>query len=255
MPEPLPFGHDPEKPPYDDIRSSEPEVVRGSAMPGGVALIRVVRVFQHVAQPEPPPPLVLSAEQLARDEADKDVEERLLARMRKIRLYYTTFDPPEGFPAGVLELPDNPAQEAEQEFKASFESIFKVEPEAKEVTVFTLELKAERPKEDDPPLGVGVTIDPYLYGGELDGYVAKCTTSAYAYVRALDGGVRLRMFKSGVSIGVVEEWYGGGPSPTLGTTTRTRATFDIAVRGLGRSVDLNHYGASVGWSLGTGGGC
>jgi hypothetical protein len=255
MSEPLPFGHDPEKPPYDDIRSSEPEVVRGPAMPGGVAPIRVVRVFQNVAQPGPPPPLMLSAEQLARDEADKSVEERLLARMREIRLYYSTLNRHEGFPAGVVELPEDPAQEAEQEFTASFENIFKFEPEAKEVTVFTLELQAERPKEDDPPLGVGVTIDPYLHGGELDGYVAKCTTSAYAYVRALDGGVRFRMLKSGVTIGLVDEWYGGGPSPTFGTTTRTRATFDIAVRGLGRSVDLNHYGASVGWTLGTGGGC
>ena len=120
------------------------------------------------------------------------------------------------------------------------------------LTIWTLELVADRPSEDEPPRAVGVTLDPSINNREVHGYRAHCTRSAWAYVRATAGGVRLRVTRNGVTVGVTSDWAGGGGSVTIGASTSTRATFDAAVRG---RQDGSCYNMSYGWVRGRGGGC
>jgi hypothetical protein len=257
MPASLPFGHDPENPPYDDIRSTDPQLVR-EPRPDGTPLVRVFRVFENVAAPGIAP-LVLTAEQLSRDGADDPAAERLLDLMRRVRLYYVTLRTPDEFPADV-ELTGNKALEAmeaqeAQKLTTSFEHVFEAEPDAENLIAFTLEYKGPIPGDDDPPVNVGVTIDPPIYGGQLHGYKPRCMKSVYVRIRATVGSVRLRVYRSGYSIGMVEDSAGGSASPYVGATSATNKTYDIAVRGLCPVGQINDYGVSAGWTLGSGPGC
>jgi hypothetical protein len=259
MPAPLPFGHDPDNPPFGDIRSTYPELVREPG-PDGKPLVRVFRAFENVAVPGIAP-LVLSAQQLSRDGADDPAADRLLDLMRRVRLYYVTFSPPDEFPADV-ELTDNKALQAmeaqearEEELTASFEHVFEAESDAENLIAFTLEYKGPIPGDDDPPVNVGVTIDPPIYGGDLHGYKPRCMKSVYVRIRATAGRVRLRVYRSGYSIGMVEDDAGGSASPFIGSSSGTNKTYDIAVRGLCPEGQINDYGVSAGWTLGSGPGC
>ena len=257
MPKSLPFGHDPDNPPYDDIRSTDPELVTEPG-PDGRTLVRVFRVFENVAVPGIAP-LVLSAEQLSRDGADDPAADRLLGLMRRVRLYYVTFSPPDEFPADVL-LTGNKALEAmeaqqEEELTASFEHLFEDESDAENLIAFTLEYKGPIPGDDDPQVNVGVTVDPRIYGQQLHGYKPRCMKSVYVRIRATVGRVRLRLYRSGHSLGAVEDDAGGLPSLFLGATSATNKTYDIAVRGLCPEGQINDYGVSAGWTLGSGSGC
>ena len=117
--------------------------------------------------------------------------------------------------------------------------------------VMELKLLAPPPRPDDQPIAVGVTIDPPIGLNQLHGYVAKCTASAYASVHCTAGGVRLRVTRNGYTVGLATV-YAGATCASVGASTPTKATFDVAVRGL---YNGSYYTISAGWVVGSGGGC
>jgi hypothetical protein len=259
MPEPLPSGHDLDDPPWADIRSGPPEPV---PLPPGSSDLAVAahRIFQNVAMPEPPPPLEVTAfETLLEGASAEDrqaAEDRLLEVLGSVMLYYETFPPSDKDARGVFWLgEDETSPSVEQEVMPSFTGILDLEEGSTSLTVFELALQAPPPKEDDQILAVATATEQVIYGGQLHGYKAKCTTSASASVRASRGGVRLRLYRNGHDLGAVTDYVGGGASPSIGSTTPTKVTLDIAVRGLGLSSQRNEYHTNIGWVRGSGGEC
>jgi hypothetical protein len=248
---PSAFGHDPTDPPFSVIDARAPEPVRDESIGADEAGVR--QRFHNSSMPEAPALQLTVTERLTEppsEEARKAAEKPLLARLSRLRLYYRLFKPPPGVEYQYEDLEIEPP--ADEEIPPSFEDVRGLEQDVESLIVWTLELLADRPREDEPPLAVGVTLDPSINYGDLHGYVAKCTKSAWAYVRATAGGVRLRVYRKGVSVGVTSDWAGGGTSATVGASTSTRATFDAAVRGLQNG---SYYYISYGWTRGTGGGC
>ena len=248
---PSAFGHDPTDPPFSVIDASSPEPVRDESIGTDEAGMR--QRFYNISMPEAPALQLTVTERLAEppnNEARAAAEERLLGRLRRVRLYYRMFEPTPGLEYQYEDLEIEPP--ADEEVQPSFDNIGDLEQDVKSLTIWTLELLADPPREDEPPSAVGVTLDPSINEGDLHGYVAKCTKSAWAYVRATAGGVRLRVTRNGVSVGVASDYAGGGTSTTVGASTSTKATFDAAVRGL---KDGSHYYISYGWERGGGGAC
>jgi hypothetical protein len=258
MQEPLPFDHDTEVPPWEEIKAGRPRALRQ----GRVANDRTVavrRAFQNTALPGDVPALRLT---ITEEFPDADsvgdrqaVQEPLLRQLDLVRLYYTQIDRPaaEGVPAGVTLMGEHDATAAvEEEVGPPFAGIFAAEPDSGRLQVWTLEVVAPRPRAGDPPVAIEATVDPVILAGQLHGYVAKCTTSAWASVRTFAGRVRLRAFRNGVDLGAVADLAGGAASGWVGASTVTRATYDVAVRGLSARSD---YRISLGWVRGRGGGC
>jgi len=254
---PSPFGHDPDFPPWRVIESDQSQLLRDA--PADRRTVAVRRTFHNTSTPNAPG-LQLTVTETIPDPDDAAawtaVEDRLLRLVGKLQLYYRAFDPREVGepPPDVKLLDEQPGVRlpAEEDTKPSFEGILDIEEGVRRVTVLTLELLADPPRDEDPPLVVGVTIDPPIGLNELHGFVAKCTTSVTASVRALAGRVRLRVTRNGISLGAVEDAAGGSASPSINASTPTRATYDASVRGLATGSD---YRISVGWVRGSGGGC
>jgi hypothetical protein len=256
---PSPFGHDPDFPPWRVIDSDQPQLL--DDVPADEKTVAVRRTFHNTSTPDARGLQLTVTETLP----DPDpgawavrvaAEQRLVRLVGKLQLYYRAFDPAEvGEPPAGVELLDE--QEgirppAEEDTKPSFEGILYHEKGVERLTVLTLEFLADPPRDQDPPLAVGVTIDPPIGLNELHGYVAKCTTSVTASVRALAGRVRLRVTRNGISLRAVEDQAGGDASPSINASTPTKATYDASVRGLATGSD---YRISVGWVRGSGGGC
>jgi hypothetical protein len=252
---PSPFGHDPTAPPFSVIEAEDPQPVRDEPIGEDVAAIR--RRFHNTSMPDAPGLQLSMAEMItvAGDNPRVATEERLLRLMGKLKLYYRTFRPRAGEPPSGIEFLDKDLgieAPADKDIRPSFAGISDLEEDVERLIVFTLELLADPPRDSDPPLAVGVTIDPPIGLNVLHGYVAKCTTSAWASVRATAGAVRLRVTRSGVTVGLTTDSAGGGGSKTVGASTNTKATFDAAVRGLESG---SYYKISTGWIRGSGGGC
>jgi hypothetical protein len=248
---PSAFGHDPTDPPFRVIDATPPEPVRDESIGANEAGVR--QRFRNISMPEAPPLQLTVTERFAEppsEEARAAAEEQLLARLSRLRLYYRVFEPPPGIEYQYEDLGIEP--QPGEEVRPSFDNIRDLERDVQSLIVWTLELVADRPREDEPPLAVGVTLDPSINYNQLHGYVAKCCKSAWAYVRATAGGVRLRVTRNGVTVGVASDWAGGGTSACVGASTSTKATFDAAVRGLKNG---SYYYISYGWIRGTGGGC
>jgi hypothetical protein len=258
--QPSPFGHDPDFPPWRVIDYGEPQLLRDA--PADKQTVAVRRTFHNTSMPEAPRLQLTVTETLADpgDAAARTAAEERLLHLIRMQLYYRMFDPREmdvpRLGVKFLDEQEGIRPPAEEDTRLPFEGILDLEEKLAEkverVTVLTLELLADPPREDDPPLAVGVTIDPPIGLNQLHGYVAKCTKSAYASVRALAGSVRLRVTRNGVSLGAVEDKAGGSASPSVGASTPTKATYDAAVRGLAAGSD---YRISLGWVRGSGGGC
>ena len=248
---PSAFGHDPLHPPYNVIVAEPPRPVRDDSIRPDEAGVR--QLFRNISMPEVPPLQLTVTERFAEppsEEARVAAEERLLDRLSRLRLYYRVFDPPPDieYLYDDLEL----EEPADEEVRPSFDNIRALEPDVQTVLIWTLELVANRPDEDDPPSAVGVTLDPPINKNEVHGYKAHCTKSAYASVYTTGGGVQLRVTRNGATVGLTSDWHGGGGSPNVGASTSKRATFDAAVTGL---QNLSYYTISYGWVRGTGGEC
>jgi hypothetical protein len=251
MPGQPPFGHDPKDPPWQDIKSSPAEPV--PPPPDDLETVAARRIFRNTQIPEPNVLQITATENITDPGSNDDrpaVQERLLRLLDSFEAYFTTFDPGSATPAEVDFGKEPDRQPLDEEADPPFANIRELDEGIERLTIIELRLLPS-PRKGDPLLAVGVTIHPDIAEGALHGYVAKCTTSAWASVYVYSGRIRLRMFRKGVSIAVVEAGAGqtGGP---IGRNTATRATFDIAVRGL---ASRSSYNPSVGWVRGTGGGC
>jgi len=245
------FGHDPTHPPFNVIEREPATLVRDDSIRPDEAGVR--QRFHNISMPDAPPLQLTMTERFVDrpdEQARAAAEKRLLDRLDRLRLYYRVFEPRPGI---EYQYEDYEIEEpADAEVHPSFDNIRDLERDVQSLIISTLELVADPPGDDEPPLAVGVTIDPPINRGDLHGYKAHCTKSAYASVCATAGEVRLRLYRNNVSIGVTSDKAGGGRSPTIGGSTSTRATFDAAVRGLQNG---SYYTISYGWVRGSGGGC
>jgi len=246
-----PFGHDPTNPPFNVIDAEPPRPVRDDSIGPDEAGVR--QQFRNISMPEAPPLQLTVTERFAEppsDQARAAAEKRLLGRLSRLRLYYREFEPLPGIEYQYEDLEiEEPAGE---EVRPSFDNVRDLERDVQRLTIWTLELVADRPYEDEPPHAVGVTLDPSINYWEVDGYKAHCTKAAWASVLATAGGVWLRVTRNGRTVGVTSDWAGGAGSATIGASTSTRATFDAAVRGRQNG---SYYTISYGWVRGSGGGC
>lgn len=248
------FGHDPFHPPFSVIDAEPPRPVRDDSIRPDEAGVR--QLFHNISMPEVPSLQLTVTERFAEppsEEARAAAEERLLGRLSRLRLYYRVFEPS---PEIEYQYDDLGLEEpTDEEVRPSFHNIRVLEPDVQSLLIWTLELVARPPQENEPPRAVGVTIDPSINCGELHGYKAHCTKSGWASVRATAGGVQLRVTRNGATVGLTSDWHGdhgGHGSPNVGASTSKRATFDASVRGL---QDLSFYTISYGWVRGPGGGC
>jgi hypothetical protein len=245
---PSAFGHDPTHPPFNVIHADPPRPVGPDEAGVGVR-----QRFRNISTPETPPLQLTVTERFVEppsQEARAAAEQRLQGRLTRLNLYYRVFEPPPGIEYQYEDLEIE--EPADEEVRPSFDNIRDLERDVQSLTIWTLDLMADPPQEDEPPRAVGVTLDPWINYMELHGYVAHCTNSAYAYVRATAGAVRLRVTRNGVTVGLTSDSAGGGGSANIGASTSTRATFDAWVRGLENG---SYYTISYGWVRGTGGGC
>jgi hypothetical protein len=258
MQRPSPFSHDTELPPWEHVKADRPRALRQGRVAND-RTIAVRRTFQNTEQPGDVNALRLT---ITEEFPDADsvgdrqaVQEPLLRQLDLVRLYYTQIDRPsvEGVPEGVALMGEHDATASvEEEVGPPFDGIFAAEPGSQHLQIWTLEAVAPRPRAGDLPVVYEATVDPGILAGQLHGYVAKCTTSAWASVRTFAGSVRLRAFRNGVDLGAVVDLAGGDASNWVGASTYTRATYDVAVRGLSARSD---YRISLGWVRGSGGGC
>jgi hypothetical protein len=254
----LPFVHDTELPPWEHVKADRPRALRQGRVANDRTLA-VRRTFQNTVQPGDVNALRLT---ITEEFPDADsvgdrqaVQEPLLRQLDLVRLYYTRIDTPavEGVPAGVALIGEQEAAASvEEEVGSPFAGIFAAEPDSQGLLIWTLEVVGPRPRASDPPVVYEATVDPGILAGQIHGYVAKCTTSAWASVRTFAGSVRLRAFRNGVDLGAAVDVAGGDASNWVGASTATRATYDVAVRGLSARSD---YRISLGWVRGRGGGC
>jgi hypothetical protein len=249
---PSPFGHDPTAPPWSVIEAEDPEPVRDLE-----DVVGVRRRFHNTSMPDAPG-LVLTVTETLPEPGPGPREAayaRLLRLLSTLKLYYRLFSlSGDVLPAGIDFVErdlgiDRPGDEI---VRPSFDGVLDVEQDVERFTILTLELEDDPPRDGDRAQAVGFTIDPAIGLNQLHGYVAKCTKSAWASVRATAGSVRLRMTKNGKTVGVVTDKAGGGPSGTVGASTPTKATFDVCVRGLEAG---SFYTISGAWIRGKGGGC
>jgi hypothetical protein len=258
MPEPQPFGHDPKRPPWEEIESGPAELVRDRP---DEPIVAVRRVFRNVVRLKQFPLQLTASEALDVDQAaDREAaERRLLCLADSLQVYYADFRLPQAqLPPGVdFGAGEEPTQEEGVDVKAPFEGIFNFEEGAQRLVMFELFLPDLDPKNSDPDLAIGATIDPIIYSGDLHGYIAKCTTSAWASAVVYAGRVRVRAYRNGQDLGAAEAAAGQTSNP-VGRNTATRSTFDTAVRGLGPTEPRrarSDYEMRLGWRPGTGGGC
>src|SRR5262245_42319868 len=225
------FGHDPNHPPFNVIEAEPPRPVRDDSIQPDEAGVR--QVFHNISMPEAPPLQLTVTERFAGppdDQARAAAEERLRGRLSRLRLYYRVFEPHPGIEYQYEDLEIE--EPADEEVRPSFDNIRDLERDVESLIIWTLELGADPPHEDEPPRAVGVTLDPWINDGEWHGYKAHCTRRAWVSVRATAGGVRLQVTRNGHTVGSTSDWAGGDRSPTIGARTSTRATFDLGVRGL-----------------------
>ena len=239
-----PFGHDPTDPPWRYVRLESAEPIEVDDKDSVAARAR----YHHLAFPLPN--LTLTVAEKVTDADWAAARNRIVEMLNQIRLYYHMFEPPAGEPPSGIEFPEYDP-DIERDVQPPFSRVLEL-TEGESLTTFTLELEAPPPGDADPPIAVGVTIDPPINYNKVHGYVAKCTRSAWASVRATAGTVRLTMTKNGNYLASVQDGFGGGSSATIGASTSTSATFDATVKGLKA---YNYYYMSVGWIRGTGGGC
>jgi hypothetical protein len=261
MPEPQPFGHDPKRPPWEEIESEPAEPVR-DLPPSDEPIVAVRRVFRNVVRLDQFPLQLTATETLVDgdQEADREAaERRLLCLVDSLQVYYADFSLSQAaLPPGVdFGAGDEPMQEEEADIKAPFEGIFDLEEGAQRLVTFELFLPDLDPRSPHPDLAIGATIDPIIYSGDLHGYIAKCTTSAWASAVVYAGRVRVRAYRNGQDLGAAEAGAGETSKP-VGRNTATRSTFDTAVRGLGATTPRrarSDYAMRMGWKPGPGGGC
>lgn len=248
---PSPFGHDPTHPPFNVIVAEPPRPVRDDSIRPDEAGVR--QVFRNITMPEGPPLQLTVTERFVEppsEEARAAAEERLLGRLSRLKLFFLVFERDPGIEDQYDDLEIE--EPADQDVRPSFDNIRDLERDVRSLTIWTLELLADRPTEDDPPSAVGVTLDPSINKGEVDGYRAHCTKSAWASIWVTAGKARVRVTRNGVTVGMTSDSAGGNGSATVGASTSTRATFDASVCGLKNG---SYYVMSMGWIPGTGGGC